>query len=482
MKGITRRWFIEVVSLIFAILLVTATVLVVILARSYYGTVETTLSSNANDMVTLFFSRYGSTTGEGFAASGREFLEDFTEKDVMEVWIIDSSGKVILSSSGFEVDETEMPDYDEALSSETYKGAWSGKTESGESIMAQTVLVTGTDGVHAGAVRFMISLEGIERQLLKLSLLIYGICFIFFAVLVLISANFFFKSIIRPVKKVCDTAHQIASGDLDARIEEYNSDDEIGQLCKTINDMASELEAADEMKNDFISTVSHELRTPLTAIKGWGETLLQLGDADPAMTRRGMEIIIDETTRLNDMVEELLDFSRMNNGKLSLNNERIDVLAELDEAVFTFRERAVKEGIEVTYNVPHVPIPAFGDAARIRQVFVNILDNAIKYNQQGGKLIVKAELIDSDKLMIAFTDTGKGISEDDLPKVKEKFYKADSTVRGSGIGLAVVDEIVKLHNGEFSIDSVLGEGTTVTVIFPVDVTGKEGEKKVNEEE
>ena len=181
-----------------------------------------------------------------------------------------------------------------------------------------------------------------------------------------------------------------------------------------------------------------------------------------------MEVILDETGRLNGMVEELLDFSRMSNGRMSLNIEKIDVLAELDETVFAFRERAVREGIELSYNVPSIPVPADADASRIKQVFVNILDNAIKYNRQGGKVIVTAEVSKPKTLIITFTDTGKGISPDDLPKVKEKFYKADSTVRGSGIGLAVVDEIVKLHKGEFNIDSILGEGTTVTILLPVD--------------
>ena len=293
------------------------------------------------------------------------------------------------------------------------------------------------------------------------------LCIVFLGLIIFVSSRFYFKTVIGPVRNVCSIAERIASGDLDARVEQYNEDDEIGMLCEKINDMATELESADKMKNDFISTVSHELRTPLTAIKGWGETLLQIGETDP-VTSRSMEVILDETGRLNGMVEELLDFSRMSNGRMSLNIEKIDVLAELDETVFAFRERAVREGIELSYNVPSIPVPADADASRIKQVFVNILDNAIKYNRQGGKVIVTAEVSKPKTLIITFTDTGKGISPDDLPNVKEKFYKADSTVRGSGIGLAVVDEIVKLHKGEFNIDSILGEGTTVTILLPVD--------------
>ena len=209
------------------------------------------------------------------------------------------------------------------------------------------------------------------------------------------------------------------------------------------------------------------MRTPLTAIKGWGETLLQIGDTDPNLTKRGMNVIISESSRLNGIVEELLDFSRMQSGRMVLKNEKMDILAELDETVFAFKDRAMREGIELIYNAPNLPAPMSGDPDRIKQVFVNILDNALKYTKQGGKIVVSTEIKD-DKITIVISDTGCGISSEDLPHVKEKFYKTNMTVHGSGIGLAVVDEIVRLHHGTFDIDSVLGQGTTVTIRFDID--------------
>ena len=449
-------------------MLVIAAVLITTLYRSYYRTVETTLSSYSGNYINAYFPLQDSETPEGFNRSARDFIENFTAADKMEAWVIDKAGRVIISSSGFEIEQTEMPDYNMALNSSDGEARWTGRTSLGEKMMAQTAMVSSQGGEYAGAVRLMVSLKDINIQLINISATVILLCIIFLGLIIFVSSRFYFKTVIDPVRNVCSIAERIASGDLDTRVEQYNEDDEIGMLCEKINDMATELESADKMKNDFISTVSHELRTPLTAIKGWGETLLQIGATDPVTSRRGMEVILDETGRLNGMVEELLDFSRMSNGRMSLNIEKIDVLAELDETVFAFRERAVREGIELSYNVPSIPVPADADASRIKQVFVNILDNAIKYNRQGGKVIVTAEVSKPKTLIITFTDTGKGISPDDLPKVKEKFYKADSTVRGSGIGLAVVDEIVKLHKGEFNIDSILGEGTTVTILLPVD--------------
>ena len=231
--------------------------------------------------------------------------------------------------------------------------------------------------------------------------------------------------------------------------------------------MLNEVSATDKIKNDFISTVSHELRTPLTAIKGWGEMLRELGPDDIELTKRGTDIIISESERLSQLVEELLNFSRLQNGTLSLRLEKIDVLAELDETIFVFKERSKRDGIELTYSAPDLPAPMMADPNRIKQVFVNVLDNAFKYTEQGGMVSVEA-FIDGDRLIIQVLDTGCGIAQEDLPNVKMKFYKANIQVRGSGIGLAVVDELVKMHNGILDIQSKLGIGTTVTIILPIE--------------
>ena len=411
-----------------------------------------------------FFNLYYNTD-EQFENRAREFVENFKAKDSMEVWVIDKNGKVIISSSGFPIDGSpEMPDYQEALASKTASGTarWIGRLPSGEKVMTLTQLL----GENGGAVRYLISLEGIDNQVSTFILIIFLFAFWrlrWWQCLVLSSFNPLSSRSCRSMRQRKKFAH----GDFSSRIDSHHYNDEISELGETINYMASELSEADRVKNDFISTISHELRTPLTAIKGWGETLLQVGDTDPTLLSKGMQVIIDESGRLTGIVEELLDFSRMQNGKLSMRMEKIDVLAELDDAVFVFRERALREGIELIYNVPHLPAPMNGDANRIKQVFVNILDNAFKYTEQGGKVIVVANITNTT-LEIMVGDTGCGIPEGDLPHVTEKFYRSNVSARGSGIGLAVVDEIVKLHHGTLKINSVVGEGTTVSVLFTID--------------
>lgn len=465
--GITKRWFLNVASVVVLILVFVSIALLISFRSYYYGVAEMALDTYSAEDISESFRLYGDATNDGFRTASRHFVENFRDKDSMAVWIIDESGNVVLSSSGFEIKgKVAMPDYETALGG-TNNAKWKGSLPSGERIIAKTCVYNYPDGTHAGAVRLMISLEQIEQQLVRISLTVAAVGLGLF-LLLMISGSIFIRSIVNPVKAVGETAKKIAGGDLEARIDHYHYNDEIGELCATINDMATKLSATDRLKNDFISTVSHELRTPLTAIKGWGETLLQLGDTDPAMSQRGMSVIISEASRLNEMVEELLDFSRMSSGRLKLNFEKTDLLAELDEVVFAFRERTVREGIEIIYNVPHLPAPATADASRMRQVFINILDNALKYSKQGGKIIVIADMPNPATLVVTFSDTGIGISPEDLPHVKEKFYKVDSTVRGSGIGLAVVDEIIRLHKGEIDITSTYGEGTTVKITLPLE--------------
>ncbi len=465
-SGISKRWFNSTFIVIVGIIIFFAVAAISLVRGYYYNYVQMTLDSHASEFVDSFFSNYIGGDDETFILGAIGYVEDFSDKDIMDVWVIDKKGIPVVSSSGFDVDDNfEMPDYSLALQSEDKKGNWTGRLENGEKIMAITKMLPTVQGENTGAVRFVSSLEDVDTALFTISavIIILSLCVV---LLVFASGRFFIHSIVSPVVKINETAKKLATGDLTVRVDNSGMKDEIDELCTTFNDMAEALNEAESIKNDFISTISHELRTPLTAIKGWGETLVQIGQSDPNTTRKGMEVIIQESQRLSNMVEELLDFSRIQNGKMQLVYSKIDVLAELDDAVFTLKDRIARENIELIYDVPETAIPMNGDSARIRQVFVNLIDNAIKYNKKGGKVYVTAVLKGSE-IIFTFKDTGCGISEEDLPKIKEKFYRANMSVHGTGIGLAVADEIIQLHNGTLEIESKLNEGTTVTVTLPL---------------
>lgn len=465
--GLTKRWLFQTSTIIVAVLLIICIAAAYFIHSYYYSTVERKIESYSKGIVDIYFENYASDDDAAFEKGAREYISDFTDKSSVEVWMVDKYGSVFISSSGFPVaNKVKIPEYEDAMTNGRNNAVWHGTNESGEKIIALTKIITDTENKQVGSVRYMISLVEIDDQI-RTWYFIISLVFLLLVLLLVISGTVFISSIVRPIQEVCDTAKMIADGNYDARIDHYLYKDEVGQLCDTINEMAEKIKTSDKIKNDFISTVSHELRTPLTAIKGWGETLLQIGDTDPNLTKRGMNVIISESSRLNGIVEELLDFSRMQSGRMVLKNEKMDILAELDETVFAFKDRAMREGIELVYNAPNLPAPMNGDPDRIKQVFVNILDNALKYTKQGGKIVVSTEIKD-DKITIVISDTGCGISADDLPHVKEKFYKTNMTVHGSGIGLAVVDEIVRLHHGTFDIDSVLGQGTSVSISFDID--------------
>lgn len=475
--SITNRWLLSTLGVTVILMLTIVFVSSKAIRDYYYDTAYMTIYSRARSQsINTFFSQYLDAPDDVFSARAGEFIENFTEQSLMEVWVIDRNGNVVATSTGFSVENEIYPDYQAALNSNTGTATWIGETSTGEAIMAVTVLLPSKQG-HA--VRHIISLQDLNTQHRVFTAIIAVVCTIAVG-LVALSGLFFIRSIVKPVKKINETAKRIAAGDFSARLEPHRYNDEIGELVTTFNRMAKEIGEADKLKNDFISTVSHELRTPLTAIKGWGETILELHDSDPNMTKKGLEVIIDESSRLSRMVEDLLDFSRMQSGRMTLRLEKIDVLAELDETVFVFKERALREGVELTYNAPELPAPMMGDPNRIRQVFVNILDNALKYTKQGDKILVTAEILPR-RLKILITDTGCGIPPEALPHVKEKFFKANVSVRGSGIGLAVSDEIVRLHKGSLNIGSVLNEGTTVEIILPIDTSPPLNERTSEDE-
>lgn len=327
--------------------------------------------------------------------------------------------------------------------------------------MAITRVVRDENGGLVGSVRYLVSMERADQQI-SVVILILVAAGLFIMLLLTLSGVYFIRSIVVPVRQLSQSARQIAQGDFGVRIEKAK-DDEIGQLVDAINDMAGELGAAEQLKNDFISSVSHELRTPLTAIKGWAETLQE--GAGPETTAKGMNVIIRESERLSGLVEELLDFSRLQNGRLRLIVSRLDILSELDEAVYMFTDRARTEHKQLHYEETTALPPVYGDVDRLRQVFVNIIDNALKYTSPGGTITVSSRE-DNGWVRVSIRDTGCGIPAEHLPNVKKKFYKANQLVRGSGIGLAVADEIARLHGGSLDIQSQEGVGTTVTFSLP----------------
>ncbi|MBQ1538503.1 MAG: HAMP domain-containing histidine kinase, partial [Ruminococcus sp.] len=373
-----------------------------------------------------------------------------------------NDGEVEVTSSGFSPSSNDaMADYEEAKASKQGIATQIYELSTGEKVVAVTAVINARDSQYS-ALRMLSSMKKIDNQILIISITTLVVSAAIM-LLIFFSGMYFIRSIVYPIRSIGDMTKQFAKGDFSERIKK-ESDDELGELCDSINYMADELSNTEQMKNEFISSVSHELRTPLTAIKGWTETVTSMYE-DKETFKKGMRVITSETERLSQMVEELLDFSRIQDNRLTLIMDTIDILAELGETVLIYQERARALGIKLDYYEPEMLSFVYGDKNRLRQVFINIVDNAIKYSDKGDTVSVEA-YEEHGEICISISDTGMGISAEDLPKVKTKFFKANHTRRGSGIGLAVADEIIQRHGGTLTINSEQGVGTTVLITLP----------------
>lgn len=465
-KSITKRWLINNLGVVLMILLIIEMVFIYVVQNYYYSSAKQYLVSKLN-AVTSILSLYADDTSVNFSSEVRNMLENFSEKDKMELMAINSKGHIALTSSGFSPDsDTVMNDYEDAIKSDNNYGYYIGKQDGDEKIMAAAYSIASMNTEYS-AVRVVISLSEIDNAITGFIIVMAAVC-IAILLLMALTGFYFINSIVKPVQQISATAAKFAKGDFSLRIKN-DSGDEIGDLCTAINHMADELSSADTMKNEFISSVSHELRTPLTAIKGWAETINN--ERDPVITGKGIRVITNETERLSRMVEELLDFSRMQSGHFTLQQDTMDILAELGDAVLIYAEKARSENVTIIYEEPEMLPFVNGDKNRIRQVFINIIDNAIKYSNIGGVVRIFASETENGDICVIVEDNGCGIKKTDLPKIKTKFYKANHTKKGSGIGLAVADEIITMHGGTLTVDSEEGKGTKVTITIPTQKNG-----------
>ncbi len=467
LSGIERRWFLNNVGVI-TLLVIGCVAAVVLSMAAYYDTnLRSGLESKAKT-TTDFFSNYIGQSYKEYYQSCIKFAQTFEDKDQLELQFISTGGKVVASSYGkFAGRAPSTPDVQQAIDSRQIRHYKGRNPSTGERILAVSSPMIYSNGEVIGVLRYVTSLRNADLQVLMIALIALSVGLLFIAAIFFMS-SFFIKSILVPVSQINATAKRIAAGSYGVQIPgQY--DDEIGELVSTINDMSVKIGQSEKTQTEFISSVSHELRTPLTAISGWGETLLNSENLD-AETRRGVVIISREAKRLTGMVEELLEFTRMQDGRFTLHVETADILAEFEDTVFMYGSRLKQEGIALHYDgcdeqIPEIPC----DVARMRQVFLNILDNAAKHGGEGKR--IDASIAQEDGfVVIRIRDYGPGIPEEELPRVKLKFYKGSSKARGSGIGLAVCEEIVTMHGGTLTLENAEGGGTLVTISIP---TGEE---------
>lgn len=329
-------------------------------------------------------------------------------------------------------------------------------------VMAISAPLRNSSNEIVGVIRYISSLRNVDNFILNFFLVFLVIGLTVLAIGIILS-YFLANSIVNPITELIKVSEQMAKGNLKVR-NKIVTNDEIEKLADSLNIMAEEIENREILKNEFISSVSHELRTPLTSIKGWAITLNN-DFTDRETLKMGFDIIEKEADRLSNMVEELLDFSKFVSGKIKLKYEEINLKEFIEYLRLYMNPRAEREHKELILKGITEDFIIVGDKDRLKQVFINIIDNAFKFTHENEKITIEFVYAD-EGIYINIIDTGCGISKEELPRVKEKFYKGKNSKSQNGIGLSICDEIIALHEGTLEIYSELGKGTKVVIYLP----------------
>ncbi|EHQ90823.1 HAMP domain-containing sensor histidine kinase [Desulfosporosinus youngiae] len=457
MKGIRARLTANFMIVIIITVSILEVLLIYTVRQNYYGSLEGSLTNQIKISADLYAKYFSDTSLQENVLYN---VDAFWNQSNAEVEIVDQNGSIVMDSLGvIPPGHAVTNDIQDALNGKT--GTWIGSLN-GQKVMAVAHPLM-ADNEIVGALRFITSLSAVDQDIQNTAYIFVSIGLAVVLVAGLISV-FLANTIIIPLQEVTAVAQEMAGGNFQARSKKTH-EDEIGKLSDTLNYMADEIVKKEQLKNDFISSVSHELRTPLTSIMGWAITLKNEQFQQKEMLADGLGIIAKESERLTLMVEELLDFSKFVSARVKLQKEEINLSSLMEHIQKQLTPRAVRENINFTVQYPEDLPNLWTDANRLKQLFINILDNAFNFTPAGGLVSFNLEL-KSEKLLFSIIDSGCGIAVDELPMVKEKFYKGKSSRSKNGIGLSICEEIVSLMGGKMEITSELNQGTKVFISLP----------------
>lgn len=460
MKGIRGRLTANFMIVILVSVAILEVLLIYTVQQNYYGSLKGNLTNQVKISADMYSRYYSDTSLEDNILYN---VDAFWNQSNAEVEIVDGEGNIIMDSLGTIPGQGEpTDDIKDALNDRM--GEWVGKLN-GQKVMTVAYPLK-SDGQIVGALRLIASTNAIDQDI-RNTMKIFISIGIFVVLVVGMLSIFLANTILVPLREVTAVAESMAAGNFQIKSRKKRND-EIGKLSDTLNYMADEITKREKLKNDFISSVSHELRTPLTSIMGWAITLQSEKFQQKEMLNDGLGIIAKESERLTQMVEELLDFSKFISGRIKLEYERVNLAELLEHIRKQLTPRAAREKIDFTVSYPENLPDLQTDSNRLKQLFINILDNALNFTAAGGFVRFQTEASEKEYIFTV-SDSGCGIAAEELPMVKEKFYKGRSSHSQNGIGLSICEEIVTLMGGRLEISSEVNVGTTVVITLPKEV-------------
>ncbi|NMO95926.1 sensor histidine kinase [Paenibacillus lemnae] len=456
-KGIRREIVLHYFLVVFMALLLVEVIFLLAIRTYYYDSVFSHIASHIG-----WADEYYQTFGlNDQSTSAMTRIMSYFELFGTELQVLSLDGQIISSSNKFDTDMViRTSDVTQALSGETSR--WVGKQQGTNQIVMAVSRTLKNAGENQYVLRYVTSLDKINDKLLNVTLLSILIGTAVLATVLAFSIGLA-NSIVKPINNIRAVSAQMAKGRFDVRVKgDYKY--ELGELASTLNYMAQEIVRSNQVKDDFISSISHELRTPLTSIKGWSETL-NSGGYDPDETKIGMQIITKETDRLIGLVEEILDFAKLQQNEMKLVTGVVNLRELLQEIMLNLWAKAEKKGVLINLDSELKPM-IYGDANRLKQVFLNLVDNAIKFSHEHGTVQLSFEL-DEKFVTVTVQDYGIGISEEHIKRVKDRFFQVNPVNGGTGLGLAITQQLVELHHGHLELESEFGQGTSVKVKLPL---------------
>lgn len=412
------------------------------------------VANKLNKLTALYMQNETSLFREAYLLN----LETISSSAGTFIFVMDKTGEVIATSAGNININVKSEFYQDVLNSKemTYLGNLGGLFNTTVLTVAQPVIYNNTT---IGCLFLNLptpEIHQIRTDVIKIFL--FSVCFVIVIALVFIySAS---KRLTEPLKKLNQAAKSIASGDFERRVN-LNVQNEIGELGETFNFMADSIEQLENMRRSFVTNVSHELRTPMTTIIGFIEGIMD-GTIPPERHEQYLTIVLDESRRLSRLVSDLLDLGKMEQGKFQLDMREFDINEIIRLSVIKLEKRFMEKDIKLTINFQYELQKVMADKDSIQRVLTNLLDNAIKFTQQGGFIDIKTGITDN-KVFVSVTNSGIGINENDLKHVFDRFYKTDKSrsldKSGVGLGLYIVKSIIQNHNENIWVESKVNEFT-----------------------